>query len=224
MARNPDDAWNDWHWNKGGRRNAPQRISVSTPHIGEDATLIEAGRFVSIHFEPLAAVEQELARTLPIMRADEMTKEAALEGNEPDEYLVLELEEKDWPHNWVAFDFDHEEDRIYLLFDPAIRRQLARHLWDAFPAMQSASLGELAAQVGGSHGNADDYPDVQVKPLGYIFYLSYYTHKEGDDPASIYIHRMGEEKGIEPILAVSEDGRLWIAGGSYKCPNAGIMQ
>jgi hypothetical protein len=224
MARDPDNAWNDWHWKKKGRET-PRRIRVPTPHIGEDTRLIEAGSFVSTHFEPLDATKRRLERILPIMRADEMTEEAALEGNEPEQYSVIELEEPDWPSNWVSFDFDHPDDRIYILLSSAIRAEVAANLWD--PEAPSFSLGEVAAAVGGSHGDDDDYPDIQVQPLGHIFYLSYYTHKEeeGDGGQSnIWIHRMGEEGGIEPILAVSEDGRLWIAGGSYKCPNAGIMQ
>jgi hypothetical protein len=35
---------------------------------------------------------------------------------------------------------------------------------------------------------------------------------------------MGEEGGIEPVLAVSADGNLWIAGGSYTCPTEGIAR
>ena len=57
------------------------------------------------------------------------------------------------------------------------------------------------------------------------FEVGYHTHKKGDDDGigSAYIHKMGEEKnGVEPILALSSDGHLWLAGGSYTCPYAGI--
>jgi hypothetical protein len=222
-ARNPHDAWNDWHWRKGAKRQPAREIRVPTPEIGEDTRLIEAGMFVSIHFEPFEEDEDRLRRVLPTMKASKMTAEAALEGNEPDEYLVVEIEEKDWPHNWLSFDFDHPKDRLYILLSPSIRRDVAAALWD--PELPTMPLRELAQQIGGDHGDDPDYPDIEVQPLGIVFYVSYFTYKEDpDDKAFIYIHRMGEEGGVEPALAVSKNGKLWLAGGSYRCPNAGIMR
>jgi len=34
---------------------------------------------------------------------------------------------------------------------------------------------------------------------------------------------MGEEKGgTHPLIAIAKDGTIWMCGGSYTCPNAGI--
>jgi hypothetical protein len=222
MARNPEQAWRKWHWKTKKDTDLPRRINVPTPHIGEDTRLIEAGALTSLHLDPMDGKKRYLRSVLPTAKLAEMTDEAALEGNEPDRFSVIEVAESDWPNNWIAFDHDHPSQRLYLLLSPSTRRDVAQTLWE--PGEATMPLGELAEHVGGIHGDADDYPDIDVQPLGRIFYMSYFTHKQGDDPASIYIHRMGEEGGIEPILAVSEDGRLWIAGGSYTCPDPGITQ
>jgi hypothetical protein len=57
--------------------------------------------------------------------------------------------------------------------------------------------------------------------------VTYYTLKEDDagkPSPSKYIHRMGEEGGIEPILAVSQQGDLLILGGTYTCEIGGITR
>jgi hypothetical protein len=60
-----------------------------------------------------------------------------------------------------------------------------------------------------------------AKPLGIASAVTYDTDKSVDG-RSYYIHRFGEETGIRPVAAVSEDGTLWWCGGDYTCPTAGI--
>jgi hypothetical protein len=62
---------------------------------------------------------------------------------------------------------------------------------------------------------------VQVKFLGEAKKVYYATHKQGDGP-STYVHTLGEEGGNCAYLAVSKDGNLWLAGGSYTIPDGGI--
>jgi hypothetical protein len=56
--------------------------------------------------------------------------------------------------------------------------------------------------------------------------VTYFTWKKGDDDdqkGSFYIHNFSEEtRRNYPILAVDGQGRFWIAGGDYTCPNPGI--
>ena len=82
------------------------------------------------------------------------------------------------------------------------------------------SLAEVAESVGGRHAT-DDYPDIQVLPIGIMTHVVYATEKKGDG-MSFYIHHMGEESGIQPALAVDSRGRLWVAGGNYTSPTPGI--
>jgi hypothetical protein len=70
----------------------------------------------------------------------------------------------------------------------------------------------------------DDYPDVYVQPLGAIVQVEYWAKKYGDgaeDGATFY---HDHDAWPRPWLAVSEDGRLWYAGGSYDAAdNRGIV-
>lgn len=66
-------------------------------------------------------------------------------------------------------------------------------------------------------------PSIPVQIVGRLAAVIYATEKKGDRPSS-YRHKMGEEGGDEPLLCVSADGRLWISGGTYTVPNAGITR
>jgi|7_EtaG_2_1085326.scaffolds.fasta_scaffold18259_2 hypothetical protein len=218
MARTTDDGferYKKWHWGNPAR----EVKDIDEPHLGDDVRLIEAGLLTELHVDPIAGLE------IPMVSMDSMTEEAARMGNEPQDLGVIAVDPSDYNENHLGFDMDHPYDRLYVHLSPSSRKDAARYLWRK--GEPSYSLYELAQAVGGHHANEDDYPDVRVQPVGVLFFVTYYTLKEdeGDTPSpSKYIHRMGEEGGVEPLLAVSQDGRLWIAGGTYTCPYPGITQ
>jgi hypothetical protein len=134
---------------------------------------------------------------------------------------VLAVRDEDIPHSHVGFDVDHKHQRIYFQCSPALRSS-GRDLYRRSEA-DPTPLGHVATTLGeGKHAkNSRDYVRVNVKPLGHLMHLTYFTTKKGDGPSG-YIHEMGEEGGVQPILCVSSDGRFWLAGGSYTCPSPGI--
>ena len=219
MARATDDGferYKKWHWGNPAR----EVKDIDEPHLGDDVRLIEAGLLTE-----LACRSESRALRFRWCLWTSMTKEAARMGNEPQDLGVIAVDPSDYNENHLGFDMDHPHERLYIHLSPSSRKDAARYLWRK--GEPSYSLYELAGAVGGHHADKDDYPDVRVQPVGVLFYVTYYTLKEeeGDTPSpSKYIHRMGEEGGVEPILAVSQDGRLWIAGGTYSCPYPGITQ
>jgi len=90
-------------------------------------------------------------------------------------------------------------------------------------------LQEVADAVGGRQARYK-LPKMDVQALGMLTNVVYLTEKgrypgsSAPDDWSEYKHRMGEHGGVEPALCVDSDGRLWIAGGSYTVPNAGITR
>lgn len=119
----------------------------------------------------------------------------------------------------IAYDPEHPHERLYLLVNPKSRKALASRFWqqNMAPTMQ---LGQLARIAGGRHAR-EDYPDIMVKPVGVLTAVVYLTTKKGDG-LSYYIHHMGEMSHHFPILAVDQQGRLWMAGGNYTTPTPGI--
>ncbi len=204
------EKYRKWHWG-----HAVKEVKdLDEPHLPEDIRLVETGVLTELHLDPVEGLD------IPLVEMASMAAEAARMGHEPDELGVIAVDEKDYKNNHLSFDIDHPSQRLYINLSPSSRRDAAKHLWRK--GEPSYSLFDLAKAVGGRHAQRDDYPDVDVQPIGKLYFVTYYTHKKGDDPPSKYIHRMGEEGGIEPVLAVSKDGHLFIAGGSYTCPNPGI--
>lgn len=130
------------------------------------------------------------------------------------------VEEDDMNNNHAAFDMDHKAQRMYLVLSESSMRDAAKLFDRRSPTYK---LQEIAKSAGSRHGAMRDYPDVDVQPLGWLTGLCYFTHKRGDGPSG-YIHEMGEEGGKPPVLCVSADGNLWLAGGSYSGPVAGVTQ
>jgi hypothetical protein len=117
--------------------------------------------------------------------------------------------------------------RIHLLTTPVVRRSCI----PGWSAKTARPLAQYAAEIGGYQAQVGRYPALQVSPLGRLAKVSYQCAKgnfdtgkddEGADGFSIYVHQMGEEGGIRPGIAVDKLGRLWLAGGSYRCLRAGI--
>ena len=214
--RRADEAYTTHHWGY----NPTHRKDVDLPGLPKDYPLTEMGLLTHLHVDPLPGTVP-----LPTVRTNSMDKAAAMMGYEPDDLSVIEVEPDDLNENHVSFDPSHPNQRLYLHLSPSSRRD-ARKLYQK--GEPEFSLHDLAKMAGGRHAKRDDYPKgVRAQPLGILYFTSYYTLKEneGDSPSpSIYIHRMGEEGGIEPVLAVSSDGNLWICGGSYQVPVDGITQ
>lgn len=120
----------------------------------------------------------------------------------------------------LAFDPNHPSDRLYIVTNnPKVRKKFKDKFYVNNPH-ELMPLSEMAEWIGGRHAT-DDYFDCDAKAVGILTAVTYACEKVGDG-YSFYIHRMGEESGIQPILAVSSDGSLWIAGGNYTCPIQGI--
>lgn len=123
--------------------------------------------------------------------------------------------------SWLAYEPTHPRQRLHVILPPKFRNDVRNQV----KHVKTVPLQEIAEATGGDHA---DYPlpRIQAYPLGILDHVVYFTHKEGeeDNKAFDYIHEFGKEhsRGIKPILAADVSGRLWIAGGSYRCPYAGI--
>jgi len=194
----PQDRFKRWHW------GIPSTNVIDVQDKRFPDEMIEIGRLM----------EMRLVRPIEI-RSNSGNKEKL-------ETMSLEIDEDSMNECHVVFDNNHSKDRIYFLLNSKTQSDLKKIYSDLDEKPQL--LNELAIYGGGHHGKMNDYPKVKVKPLGYVSDLVYYTHKKGDDDGigSGYTHEMGEEGGVQPLLGVAEDGTLWLIGGSYTCPYAGI--
>ena len=186
-------AYKDWHWGLD-----PVRVKDwNDPDMPD--MLIECGRLIRIH----VAAPQAGTRRHPRRNRDTM----------------IEFSRSISSGAHIAFDPDHPHERLYLLVPPRARHVLRERFWEqnTAPAM---NLNQAAAIAGGRHAK-NDYPQIQVKPIGVMTAVVYFTDKKGDGK-SYYIHKMGEVSHHYPILCVDASGRLWIAGGNYTSPTPGI--
>lgn len=117
--------------------------------------------------------------------------------------------------------------RLYAGLTPSMRKWARSNLWAAYD-VPVWDLGRLAGTIGGKQ-NRLGYERVQVKPVGEVVAVIYYTAKlddfedDGGQP-SYYEHEFGDPTpGINPWLAVSADGRLWFVGGDYFVADHGII-
>lgn len=143
-----------------------------------------------------------------------------IKGNR-EEDISIEITDDHVNKSYVLFDHNHKYDRIYLYIPSSVKKKM-KTIYKDMKDQPIFTLEELRSHVEGHHSKKSDYPNVKVKPLGYLTHICYFTHKKGDGPSG-YIHEMGEEaKGVLPIVGVSSDGNIWLVGGSYTCPYAGI--
>ena len=119
---------------------------------------------------------------------------------------------------WASFDPVHPKERIYL----TLPRNQMRYMLTNYTDKEGEwwDLNALARAVGGIHAS-QDYPAIEVQPIGPCTHIVYYTEKVGDG-VSQYIHEFGEQSGVRPWLAVDKKGRVWLAGGNYTSPYEGI--
>lgn len=208
------DAYKTHHWGYAATHSKP----VALPGLPRDYPLTEMGLLTHLHLDSMPGLR------LPKIRTNRMDDAAAMMGYEPAELSVIEVDQGDLNDNHLSWDPSHPHQRLYLNLSPSSRKDAKSLFRKGEPTF---SLFECAQMAGGHHAKRDDYPEVQVQPLGILYFASYYTLKEdesGQPSPSIYIHRMGEEGGVEPVLAVSSDGNLWICGGSYTVPVDGITK
>lgn len=114
-------------------------------------------------------------------------------------------------------------ERLYLPLSAKDKTKVKRLV--ASVHARSMPLSEASKLAGGRQGRIA-WPlgagRVVVKPLGWAHELYYATSKRGDPDGSTYCHELGEESGMRPLLCGDSLGRLWLAGGNYTVPAAGI--
>jgi len=187
-------AYTGWHWGNG-----PEKV-VDWNDPDMPPMLIECGRLIRLHVRaPRGATQSRHPRR--------------------NRDTMIEFSRSVSQHAHVAYDPDHPSERLYLLVPPEAREALRNRFWKQNRA-KAMDLNQMAMLAGGRHGKPD-YPHIQVKPIGVLTHLVYYTDKKGDGP-SFYIHKMGELSHHFPILCVDASGRLWLAGGNYTSPTPGI--
>lgn len=137
-------------------------------------------------------------------------------------------------HDAISLAFDTEKSqRLYLIRErPATHREAEQAF--RLGVTRSISLGKLSERLPGRQARYGwPVPGLLVSLIGAITHIDYWTRKKGDDAdvdawgqpigdGSVYRHKLGEESGIRPVLAVDADARFWIVGGNYTVPAAGI--
>ena len=79
--------------------------------------------------------------------------------------------------------------------------------------------------VGGKFAKPDAKQGARVlNPIEHVDHVVYETYKphHGDAPGTHYIHKLGEEGGLLPLLCVDNEGFPVLKGGSYKIRREGI--
>lgn len=192
MSANVARKYAEWHW------GIPHKtvIDWEDEDLPEN-DLIECGRLVELHFRE------------PGQRKDTVIKLPRVEAN----------------GSHLCFDPEHPNGRLYVLSHSAFADKMRRKYREnpqyiGGSKYRAMLLSDLARGVGGRHGTGD-YPRVEAAPVGVLTHVVYATEKKGDG-YSFYIHKMGEESGIRPYLAVDKQGRSWIVGGNYRSPTPGI--
>ena len=181
-----------------------QQIDIDDPDLPDE--LVEWGRLKELHFRPL---NSKMLKKDSVLSLDNPKKES----------LKYKLNKKEANKSHLAYDPHHRFGRLYTIVAPAVAKQNLKNFWNKSP-LTPIPLDEIAVHMGGRHGT-EDYPDVDVKPVGVLTHVVYACEKKGDG-YSFYIHHMGEESGVQPALCVDAQGRLHIAGGNYESLTPGI--
>ncbi len=197
MADKGAEIYSEWHWGVPHTSVEDWQDEAVDAMLGPDGIVVETGRLVEIHFRE------------PHKRKD----------------TVVRLKRNEANGSHLAFDPDHPHQRLYIFSHPAFaermhKKYLQNPQYEGGSRYQSMALKRAASIVGGKHAT-DDYPKLDVVPIGILTHVVYGTEKKGDG-YSFYIHKMGEESGIKPGLTIDDRGRLWIAGGNYESPTPGI--
>ena len=197
MADRGAELYSEWHWGVPHASVDDWQDETVDGMLGPDGLVIETGRLVEVHFRE------------PHKRKD----------------TVVRLNKAEANGSHLAFDPDHPHRRLYIFSHPKFaarmhKKYLQNPQYEGGSRYKPMPLAQAAQIVGGRHGGSD-YPKIEVTPLGILTHVVYATEKTGDG-YSFYIHKMGEESGVKPALAIDDRGRLWLAGGNYTSPNPGI--
>lgn len=142
------------------------------------------------------------------------------DGTEPDEVGVLDgFASKRAAEPDILCFSPRVDERLYLALSSTSKRRF-RELW--IRRHPTYWLQDIAEQVGGRQAR---FPAMQIKvqAVGRCCTIAYHTDKRTDGP-STYEHEQGEWGGVRPMLCLSADGGLWLAGGSYTVPDEGITR
>ena len=194
--KNLPSVYTSWHWGS----KPTKIIEWDDPDFPDD--LVEIGRLAELYVRGPADGTAEKGRKVLVP-------------------------EREVPACHLAFDPAHRFQRLYLLLSVDVRRACKRQWWN--PHGATYPLAAVAKAAGGRHATPD-YPAVEVQPVGILTHITYLTEKTGDagqkmlgwKDANYYIHHMGEESGIQPMLCIDSGGRLWFAGGNSTAPTPGI--
>ncbi len=202
-----------WKWGQ----EPDKVVSLNLPRVGamsarneKNPRFVEIGRLVGFYLRP----DIDLSKN----KKQKHTQELML--TQPD----------DIEKSHVVFDRKHKNHRIYISLAPHLMKDtkaLYQSLDTSPVLLKDVVRTQNPMHTKGRHDASKDYPNVRVKPIGYVTDLIYKTRKSGDG-LSEYIHAFGEPYGAykkwtsRPILAVDKEGHLWFAGGNYRCPYAGI--
>jgi hypothetical protein len=185
-----------WTWGLPHHDVKEWSDKVLDKHLGKNHEYVACGRLCELHFTEPGKQKQ----------------------------TIIRLNTKQANNSLLMFDPDHPNQRLYFKLDPSVKKMLKkRYLTNPKYSFMQAS--KAASIVGGRHGRksnpGQDYPKVEVMPIGMWDAVVYAVEKNGDG-FSKYIHQMGEESGLKPALGLSHDGSLYALGGNYTCPTAGI--
>lgn len=185
-----------WTWGLNHHDVEKWSDKVLDKHLGKNHEYVACGRLCELHFTEPGKKKQ----------------------------TVLRLNTKQANNSLLMFDPSHKNQRLYFKLDPGFEKTLKKRYLDP-PRYQFMQAATAASLVGGRHGHRSnpgkDYPRVEVMPLGIWDAVVYAVEKKGDG-FSKYIHQMGEESGVKPALGLGNDGSLYVLGGNYTCPSAGI--
>lgn len=198
-AAQPDHLKAFWNWKWYDRADAnPKEVQVF--EIGDDdlpERLVGCGRLIAFRYRvPLSTNVRQ---------------------NPSKEFRVYPPGQQD---SFLFFDLDDPDQRLYPVLSNSARREARKLYYDTNPFAET-SLQRLAKETGGRQAHGRPYPNIRIKPIG-VASAAVYEAEKRDDGKSLYIHRFGEESGVRPVLAIGNDGRLWLAGGDYTCPTPGI--
>lgn len=122
--------------------------------------------------------------------------------------------------SWIGFDPKHPHERIHIIVPDKFREQLRKRMKYVNPGKY---LQDISIATKGTHAKYK-LPALRAVEVGDVENVVYHTNKGGDG-YSHYVHDFGHEhsNGVVPKLAIDASGRVWLCGGSYLAPVAGIV-
>jgi hypothetical protein len=191
----PEEMYAQWHWGVEPKDAIEMFIPGFTEQQNKKMRLIECGRLVEFTYR--------LPNHKPTLR---------------DRLYKLSRKHSNKTH--LSFDPNHQYHRLYITTgSKEVKKKLKKDLYQDNPYLD-LPLSEISEFAGGHHAS-DDYPSLDARAIGILTSIVYACEKEGDG-YSFYVHKMGEESGEQPILAVTANGDLFICGGAYTAPVQGI--